>query len=87
VQGACQAIEDALVLARELTRAGSLEQGLRAYEDARTKRANAVVVTARRLGAIGQWQNGLLCALRDALFARMPVSATKRRLLDAWQLP
>lgn len=86
-QGACQAIEDALVLARALKRASSLEQGLRAYENARTKRANAVVVTARRLGAIGQWQNPFLCALRDTLFAWMPVGATKRQLLDAWQLP
>jgi 2-polyprenyl-6-methoxyphenol hydroxylase-like FAD-dependent oxidoreductase len=86
-QGACQAIEDALVLARELARHESIEQGLRAYERARVARANAVVVMARRLGAIGQWQNPLACTLRDGLFSLMPVSATKRQLLDAWRLP
>jgi 2-polyprenyl-6-methoxyphenol hydroxylase-like FAD-dependent oxidoreductase len=86
-QGACQAIEDALVLARELSRAASLEQGLRAYEAARVTRANAVVTTARRLGAIAQWETPLACALRDRLFASLPASATKRQLLDAWRLP
>jgi 2-polyprenyl-6-methoxyphenol hydroxylase-like FAD-dependent oxidoreductase len=86
-QGACQAIEDALLLARELARHEGIEQGLSAYEQARVARANAVVVAARRLGAIGQWQNPLACALRDGLFSLMPVSATKRQLLDAWRLP
>lgn len=86
-QGACQAIEDALVLARELMRAHSLSEGLRAFESARMGRANAVVTTSRRIGAIGQWQNPLACALRDSLFSLMPVSATKRQLLDAWRLP
>jgi 2-polyprenyl-6-methoxyphenol hydroxylase-like FAD-dependent oxidoreductase len=84
-QGACQAIEDAVVLTRALERAASLSAGLRAYEDARVKRANNVVVTARRLGAIGQWQNPLACALRDTLFSWLPVSATKRQLLEAWR--
>jgi 2-polyprenyl-6-methoxyphenol hydroxylase-like FAD-dependent oxidoreductase len=86
-QGACQAIEDALALSRALTRTASPELGLRAYEAARTKRANAVVVTARRLGAVGQWQNPLACTLRDTLFSWLPASASKRQLLDAWRLP
>jgi 2-polyprenyl-6-methoxyphenol hydroxylase-like FAD-dependent oxidoreductase len=86
-QGACQAIEDAFVLGRELARGASLEQGLRSYEKARVKRANAVVVTARRLGAIGQWENSLACALRDRLFAALPARATQRQLLEAWRLP
>lgn len=86
-QGACQAIEDALVLARELSRDAPVEQCLRAYERARVKRANTVVVTARRLGAIAQWQNSLACSLRDSLFAALPAASTKRQLLDAWRLP
>lgn len=86
-QGACQAIEDALVLSRKLTAAASIAAGLRAYEDARHRRANAVVTTARRLGMIGQLQHPLACTLRDAFFSRLPASATKRQLLDAWRLP
>ena len=86
-QGACQAIEDALVLSTELTRASSLEAGLRAYEAARRERANAVVTAARRLGAIAQWQNPLACAARDTLFRLTPASMVKKQLLEAWKLP
>lgn len=65
----------------------NLGQGAcQAIEDAyvlRAARANAVVVTARRLGAIGQWQNPLACWLRDGLFGLMPASLTLRQMRDA----
>lgn len=86
-QGACQAIEDALVLSRELARADSLEHGLRAYEAARRDRANAVLVTSRKLGAVAQWQNPVACALRNTLFRAIPASMMKKQMLDAWKLP
>jgi FAD-dependent urate hydroxylase len=86
-QGACQALEDAYVLGRELARASSLEAGLRAYEDARRSRANAVVVAARRLGAVAQWQHPIACAARDAFFRAMPTALLKRQILDSWKLP
>ena len=86
-QGACQAIEDALVLATELERASSLEVGLRAYERARRERANNTVRVARRLGVIGQWQNPLACMARDTMFSLMPASLMKKQMLAAWKLP
>ncbi len=85
-QGACQAIEDAYVLGRELARASSLEAGLRAYETARCARANAVVVAARRLGAVAQWESPLACAARDLLFGAIPAALLKRQLLQSWAL-
>jgi 2-polyprenyl-6-methoxyphenol hydroxylase-like FAD-dependent oxidoreductase len=86
-QGACQAIEDALVLSEELPRAASLEAGLRAYETRRRARANAVVVGARRIGAIGQWRNPIACTLRNTLFGLLPQALLQQQLLDAWKLP
>ncbi len=85
-QGACQALEDAYVLGRELSRASSLEAGLRAYEAARMARANAVVVAARRLGAVAQWQHPVACAARDALFRVMPQPLLERQILESWKL-
>src|SRR2546423_603651 len=79
-QGACQAIEDGLVLALEVRKGGELGAALRAYERRRQPRANAVVTAARRIGAIGQWQGPLACRLRDALFRAMPASALRRQL-------
>jgi 2-polyprenyl-6-methoxyphenol hydroxylase-like FAD-dependent oxidoreductase len=86
-QGACQAIEDAVALAEELSGATSVEAGLRAYEARRLARANAVVTAARRIGAIAQWQNPIACALRNTLFGVLPSAVTERQLLDSWKLP
>lgn len=66
-QGACQALEDAVVLARCLAAPGDVPAALRAYERARVPRANALVLQSRRVGAVGQWSNPLACAGRDAL--------------------
>jgi 2-polyprenyl-6-methoxyphenol hydroxylase-like FAD-dependent oxidoreductase len=84
-QGACQAIEDAVVLADRLAAEPDLESALRAYEDRRVHRANAVVVGARRLGTVAQWKNALAVRLRDAGMRLVPASlaaARMRRSLD-----
>jgi 2-polyprenyl-6-methoxyphenol hydroxylase-like FAD-dependent oxidoreductase len=69
-QGACQAIEDAVALARCLTRTGDVVAALRAYETARLPRANAIVEASRRVGLIGQLQNRWAITARDA-FVRL----------------
>jgi 2-polyprenyl-6-methoxyphenol hydroxylase-like FAD-dependent oxidoreductase len=89
-QGACQAIEDAVVLARALSEAGVAADpmpALRRYEAARAPRANAVVVASRRLGLIGQAEGGLTCRLRDVLMALTPVAVARRQALAAWAGP
>lgn len=64
-QGACQAIEDAVVLAKLLGSRPDVPDALRAYEARRVPRANGVVEQAHRLGALGQWESGLARAVRD----------------------
>ncbi|HEX6244008.1 MAG TPA: FAD-dependent monooxygenase [Polyangiales bacterium] len=86
-QGACQAIEDAYVITRELSGTTRLAEGLARYEQARLARANAVVVTARRFGAVGQWRGAFACWLRDGLFGALPSALTLRQLREAWRLP
>jgi 2-polyprenyl-6-methoxyphenol hydroxylase-like FAD-dependent oxidoreductase len=89
-QGACQAIEDAIVLARALSAVGASGDpvtALRRYEAARAPRANAVVAGARRLGAIGQAEGALTCRLRDALLALTPDAVGRRQALAAWVFP
>lgn len=72
-QGACQAIEDAVVLARTLA-AGrdDLAGALRRYEALRAPRTRAVVERARRLGKVGQWRNGLARWARDLALRATP---------------
>jgi FAD-dependent urate hydroxylase len=71
-QGACQAIEDAVVLARSLDEEGDIEAALRLYEKRRADRVAYVVRLSRRLGRIGQLENPLLRRLRDATLRAVP---------------
>ena len=64
-QGACMALEDAVVLAASLAREPDLERALRGYEDARRARTAFVQEQSRSLGAMFQWERPLLCWMRD----------------------
>lgn len=69
-QGACQAIEDAVVLAkclRGVGLAGDIPAALRDYEGRRKGRTASVVLRAWGIGETGRWKNGLACALRDRI--------------------
>jgi 2-polyprenyl-6-methoxyphenol hydroxylase-like FAD-dependent oxidoreductase len=79
-QGACQAIEDAVVLARCLHEGGASADALRRYERLRSDRVAMVVRRSRRVGAVGQLENPLLCRLRDRALAMIPPRAHLRQL-------
>jgi 2-polyprenyl-6-methoxyphenol hydroxylase-like FAD-dependent oxidoreductase len=64
-QGACQAIEDAVVLAKHLQTAPDLVAGLRTYEGARMERTADLMTRAWRFGVIGQLNNPVLCWARE----------------------
>ena len=66
-QGACQALEDAIVLAKCLAEQREPVAALRAYEARRMKRSAAIIEQSALVGTIGQWEQPLLCALRDGL--------------------
>ncbi|KAA9376995.1 NAD(P)-binding protein [Microbispora cellulosiformans] len=66
-QGACQAIEDAVVLARHVS-PGSPTQitgGLAAYSRERLARTTPIVRRSRLIGRISGWRDPLAVALRD----------------------
>jgi 2-polyprenyl-6-methoxyphenol hydroxylase-like FAD-dependent oxidoreductase len=56
-QGACLAIEDAACLAKQLLRFSDTASAFRAYEARRRGRTASICRQARRIGAIGQWEN------------------------------
>jgi len=68
-QGACQALEDAVVLADAVRRSATIDSGLRDYEARRRQRARFVIDTSWRLGRVLQWANPLATWLRDSLSA------------------
>ena len=84
-QGACQAIEDAVVLARRLREVdGAAREGvagvLRRYEELRAARTARIVRRSRRIGQVGQLENPLLCHLRDRVLAMSPSKLQLRQL-------
>ena len=72
-QGACMAIEDAIVLAEQLSLNTDPVQALRSYERIRYGRTAAVVRNSRNAGRLYQMENPLLIAIRTGLF-RLPVT-------------
>jgi 2-polyprenyl-6-methoxyphenol hydroxylase-like FAD-dependent oxidoreductase len=66
-QGACQAIEDALVLSRQLVGEPDVTVALRAYEDARRRRTASIQRESRMIGRLGRWQTRVACGVRDRI--------------------
>jgi salicylate hydroxylase len=67
-QGACQALEDAVELGRQLGRHG-FDGGLREYERIRLPRASRCQVAARPWGELWHTADPLTIAVRDRMFA------------------
>ena len=80
-QGGCQAIEDALVLARCLTLKGErVEEALRRYEAMRIPRTRFIVYASRRIGRAFQIESPILCRLRDFAMRMTPAAMSYRSL-------
>jgi 2-polyprenyl-6-methoxyphenol hydroxylase-like FAD-dependent oxidoreductase len=82
-QGACMAIESSVVLARALFEVNDHASAFRRYERERMPRTSWITATSRKIGSIGQWENPIACALRNALVAIAPDSVTKKQLEQA----
>jgi 2-polyprenyl-6-methoxyphenol hydroxylase-like FAD-dependent oxidoreductase len=67
-QGGCQALEDAVVLAKCLSANETIESALHAYESERTPRTNALVKRSRLIGRIAQLEHPIVVNLRNTAF-------------------
>jgi 2-polyprenyl-6-methoxyphenol hydroxylase-like FAD-dependent oxidoreductase len=81
-QGACQAIEDAIVLAASIREHGIVD-GLPRYEAERRPRTTQLVNDSRRFGSMAQLENGFLRWLRDRAFRLLASDRAVRSRLDA----
>lgn len=78
-QGGCQAIEDGVVLADSVTRAGSVADGLAVYDRVRRPRTASALRAAWATARVGeQLRNPALVAVRNAALRALP----SRMLLD-----
>src|SRR5579884_3991099 len=79
-QGACQAIEDAVVLAACLKASSGVVAALEEYENRRRPRTDRIVLLSRRIGEVSQWGNPIACFARNTMLRAMPASAAARQM-------
>ncbi|MET8867584.1 FAD-dependent monooxygenase [Nonomuraea sp. NPDC004580] len=82
-QGACQALEDAVTLARAVDTLG-VRPGLAAYDSARRPRTQQIARRSRQAGAAAHWTSTPLTTLRDAVLPLLPYALFDRSLTPAY---
>ncbi len=78
-QGACMAVESAVMLQRCLKAEASIPAALRAYETRRMARTAWITNQSWQIGRMGQIENGLMCGLRDLTLALLPDNLFKNQ--------
>lgn len=79
-QGACQAIEDAVVLAECLRQNSQTQEAFRCFEQKRKIRTQAIVKHSWIMGKVAQWENFILRRFRNFIFRLLPQRFYKREL-------
>jgi 2-polyprenyl-6-methoxyphenol hydroxylase-like FAD-dependent oxidoreductase len=79
-QGACQAVEDGVVLADELEATDDIVTALGRYDARRARHTAAVVKASRQMSRVAHLRNPLAGALRNVLLRASPPSVSLRRL-------
>jgi 2-polyprenyl-6-methoxyphenol hydroxylase-like FAD-dependent oxidoreductase len=78
-QGACQSIEDGLVLAACLAKYEDYETAFNAFQSLRMKKATWVVNQSWKVGKLSHLKNGLLVSLRNGVLKRIPKSFQRKQ--------
>lgn len=79
-QGACQAIEDAVILAKELEGKKDIVAAFKQFEQKRIKRTHYIVKNSWKLGKVAQIENPALIALRNWIFRLVPPVVQEKQL-------
>lgn len=85
-QGACQAIEDAIVLADELHKNNDKKSALISFEKRRLSRTHYITNTSWKLGKIAQLENKLLGVIRNFLLRALPASVNDRQVKKVYEV-
>lgn len=79
-QGACMAIEDAVVLSNLLSKDCSIHDAFRKFERMRLARTEKIVKGSWQLGRIAQLENPILAQLRNAAIRATPSSVAEKQM-------
>jgi 2-polyprenyl-6-methoxyphenol hydroxylase-like FAD-dependent oxidoreductase len=79
-QGACQAIEDAYILADEMSKTDDYPKAFRAFEKRRIPRTHFIVHTSWKMRKLAQLENPLLCGIRNFGLRSTPKSISEKQM-------
>ena len=86
-QGACQDLEDAVVLGRSVQGGGDLAAAFAGYQQRRLRRANSFVRISSQTGRSITMRNPAGRWLRDQVLRRAPRSFLQRQMDAQFRLP
>jgi 2-polyprenyl-6-methoxyphenol hydroxylase-like FAD-dependent oxidoreductase len=78
-QGACQAVEDAVILAAAIKNNSDTTAAFKKFEQRRLKRTHWIVNTSRRIGKIAQLEQKQLIRIRNFILKNIPQSVNDRQ--------
>ncbi|MCF8245861.1 MAG: FAD-dependent monooxygenase [Saprospiraceae bacterium] len=81
-QGACQAIEGAVILGKTLAKIADPQAAFQAFEQVRLKRTALIVNRSWQLGKLAQLANPVLAALRNGVFRLVPDQMNERQVKE-----
>lgn len=84
-QGACMAIEDAIVLANLLEK-HEVKEAFSRYEKQRMKRTHSIVNSSYQLGKVAQWENKVLTKVRNTAFRLIPESIQQKQIRQLYNV-
>ncbi|PRD52636.1 monooxygenase [Sphingobacterium gobiense] len=79
-QGACQALEDVVVLLDELKSKKDIKDAFTSFEKRRLARTKYITDTSKLIGEIAQWNNQGLIAVRNTVMRFMPAKLAQKNL-------
>lgn len=79
-QGACQGIEDAVILANCLKQNSTTKEAFLDFQEKRVKRTHNIVNQSWTLGKVAQLENSLATAVRNFVFRSMPQSIYRKQV-------
>ncbi|WP_153797565.1 FAD-dependent monooxygenase [Foetidibacter luteolus] len=85
-QGACQAIEDAVILANELAANANIPEAFKQFEQRRLKRTHYITNTSWKIGKAAQTSNRLFAGIRNTLFRLLPQSVNEKQFQKLYRV-
>lgn len=85
-QGACQAIEDAYLLAELYQEDKPIEAIFEKYQKLRIKKAHSIVKSSWRIGKIAHLESGFLIYFRNLIMRSIPTSANNKQLQSIYNV-